>query len=235
MGSLKLLNIVESINKDIVYSERDMFEGFDESELREDYPTGFSFEAFKAARSYSQKMTYARYHLGKPIGTGTSRVVYRIDETKVLKLAKNRKGIAQNEAEINWYGDTYYDDILAQVIDYDRDNSYWTEMEIAFKVKQEDFQRLWGVKLKDVDLYLRNRESENKGGRGYFHINQETKDKLDENDNVAHLVSFMYDSDNKAGDLTKLNSWGKVKRPYGETLVLIDFGLTDEVYKSYYS
>ena len=225
------MDIVQVLNE----SERDMFEGFDEQELTEVYPEGFSFDTFKNIRNYAQRMAYARFHLGKPIGTGSSRVVYRVDETKVLKLAKNRKGIAQNEAEINWYGDAYYDDILAQVIDYDYDNSYWTEMEIAFKVKQDDFLRLWGVKLKDMELYLRNREFENRGRREIYHIDKEVKNKLDENDNIQHLVSFMYDSDGKAGDITKLNSWGKVQRPYGETLVLIDFGLTDEVYKSYYS
>lgn len=225
------MDIVQVLNE----SERDMFEGFDDQELSEDYPEGFSFETFKGIRSYAQKMVYAKYHLGRPIGTGSSRVVYRVDDTKVLKLAKNRKGIAQNEAEINWYGDTYYDDIIAQVIDFDHESSYWTEMEIAFKVKETDFLRLWGIKLKEMELYLRNREFENKGRKALYHIDKELVHKLDENDNVQHLVSFMFDSDGKAGDITKLNSWGKVKRPYGETLVLIDFGLTDEIYKSYYS
>lgn len=37
--------------------------------------------------------------LGNPIGNGSSRMVFQISDERVLKVAKNAKGIAQNEAE----------------------------------------------------------------------------------------------------------------------------------------
>ena len=230
MSILKLFNIFESISR----PERDMFEGFNEMELSEEYPKGFDLGQFKSLYSYAKKMKYAESHLGKPLGRGSSRVVYRIDETKVLKLAKNRKGIAQNEAEINFYGNTYYDDIIAQVIDFDRDNNLWVEMELALKPKKSDFNRLWNVNIDDLHYYLDNRYREQNGLKHRFSLPDDVKSDLDNNEDVGQLVSFMYDSVTLPADLSRINSWGLVKRPYGESLVLIDFGFTEEVYESYY-
>jgi hypothetical protein len=226
---MKLTDIYESIKP-----ERDMFEGFNETELSEEYPTGFSFDEFKKIRSYRGKMNYARQYLGKPLGTGSSRVVYRVDNDKVLKLAKNEKGIHQNEAETNFYGDAYYEDIIAKVIDFDDQDGYWTEMELAFRAKHDDFKRLWGIKFKDLYFYLERRYQENNGRQPTWSIDEKIKEELDNSDDVMHLVSFMFDSTTLPSDLCKMNSWGIVKREYGDALVLIDFGFTDEVYESYY-
>lgn len=205
-----------------------------ELELTEDYPVGFDINEFKNIWSYAGKMRFAEEHLGKPIGRGTARVVYRVDKDKVLKLAKNKKGIAQNEAEGQWYGENYYDDIIAKVIDYDEKQHLWVEMEIAIRAKKSDFKRLWGIDFTDLWGYLKKRYWENKGRQSMFHIDQETVEELDENDNVQHLVSFMYDSNSSDGDLTKINSWGLVNRSDGEYVVLIDFGLNEDVYSTYY-
>jgi len=228
MGRIKLYDIVtESI-------ERDMFEGFDETELSEDYPIDFDIFSFKNINGYAAKLRYAELYLGKPLGRGTARVVYRVDNDKVLKLAKNKKGIAQNEVEINWSGDNYYGDIMARIFDYDRDESLWVEMELAFRAKKSDFKRLWGVDLNEMYYYLRNKSEENKGKRGFFHIEPEIKEQLDNNDNVQHLLEFVLDADTNAGDLGRISSWGLVKRTGGMALVLIDYGLTSDVYESYY-
>ena len=230
MKKLKLLSIYESLNG----VERDVFEGFDEMELSEDYPESFDFNEFKDIRSYGGKLRYAETHLGKQLGSGSSRIVYRVDNNKVLKIAKNAKGIAQNEVEINWYGESYYDSIIANVIDYDRENSLWVEMELAFKVKNSDFERLWGVKIDDLKKYLSNMDRENHGKKGFYDIPTDIKYKLDESEDVNTLVSFMLDSDSPSGDLGRKSSWGLVNRKNGEYLVLVDFGLTNEVYQTYY-
>ena len=227
MGQIKLY--------DIITESRDVLEGFNEAELSEDYPVNFDIFSFKNMRSYAEKIRYAQEYLGKPIGRGSSRLVYRIDENKVLKIAKNKKGIAQNEAEINWADDYYFEDILAKIFDYDRDNSYWTEMEVAYRATINDFRRLWGINFKDLWGYLENKNEENRGRRSMFHIDPELREQLDNNEYVANVVDFMMNSDSPDGDLSKLNSWGRVHRPNGDVLVLIDFGLTNNVYQSYYA
>lgn len=228
---MKLLKLYDLLLESV---DRDMFEDVDESQLSEDYPVNFDIFQFKNIRSYAEKLRYAKEHLGNPIGKGSSRSVYRVDTYKVLKLAMNKKGVAQNEVEINWGGDSYYAQVLADVFDYDRDNHYWVEMEVAFKPKKSDFTKLWNIKFDDLQFYLGNKREENRGRRGRWYIDPEVKNRMNENEHVQLLLSFMYDSDATPGDLSKLNSWGLVRRQDGENLVLIDFGLTNEVYESYY-
>lgn len=224
-----------SLYEILLESERDMYEGFNDVELSEDYPEGFDINEFKNINSYAGKMRFAEQHLGKPIGRGSARVVYRVDENKVLKLAKNKKGISQNNAETDWFNDSYYDDIHAKVIDFDDKNNIWVEMELAFRVKKSDFQRLWGIKFEDLGFYLKKRYFENRGQQSMFSVSSEVKEVMDESDEVQHLVAFMYDSDSPDGDLGRISSWGLVKREDGEYLVLIDFGLNQSTYNSYYS
>ena len=221
---MKLIDIV------LLNEEEELWE----LELTEDYPVGFDINEFKNIWSYAGKMRFAKEHLDKPIGNGSARVVYRVDENKVLKLAKNKKGKAQNEAEGQWYQESYYDDIIANVIDYDFEEHLWVEMELAIRAKRPDFKRLWGINFDDLFFYLKKRYFENHGRKSMFHIDDETVKELEEIDEVNHLVSFMYDSSAPDGDLSKLNSWGLVKRSDGEYLVLIDFGLNEEVFKTYY-
>lgn len=224
--------ISENIDKPI----RDMFEGFNEEELTEEYPVNFDLNQFKNIPSYAGKLRYAQEHLGKPIGNGSSRVVYRVDETKVLKLAKNKRGIAQNEAECDaGYNNYYYDDIIAKVFDFDDKDYIWSEMEIAFKTKKSDFKRLWNIDYEYLPLYLYNRYCEEHGKKIVYGFNDDVQSSFDESDEVGSLVSFMFEYDTPSGDLGKLNSYGIVKRDGEEQLVLIDFGLTNNVYSTYYS
>jgi len=227
MGRIKLCSVI--------LESRDVLEGFNDVELGEEYPVGFNLDEFKNLWSYAKKLRYAEEHLGKPLGRGSSRVVYRVDNDKVLKLAKNKKGLAQNEAEIDWANDSYFDNILAHIFDYDTEKHLWVEMELELRTKKSDFKRLWDVDLDDLDTYLRNFYDRNNGRRASFHQDEEVKDKLDNNEEVMNLVDFMMNSDSQPGDLTKSNSWGLVKREGHETLALIDFGLTSSVYDNYYS
>lgn len=203
-----------------------------ESLLDEDYPTSFDMEKFKSLRKYSERVKYCDANLQK-ISSGSARVVYKIDNEKVLKLAKNEKGIAQCEVEIQWGNDYYFGGILAKTLDSHPDG-LWVEMELAKKVTKGDFKRLIGFDFNILNLYLRNSEWEMKGQRGMFGIDPEIKNILDENEFVTELKSLMDAMDAPAGDLTKLNSYGLVLRDGHPSIVLIDFGLTNQVYSDYY-
>jgi hypothetical protein len=224
---MKLLDILsESFKK-----ERDMFEGINDADLNELASKDFDVNKFKSLNSYAKKIKYAKEMMGKPLGTGSSRMVFIIDDTKVLKLAKNKKGLIQNEVEIGWADDYYFDDILANVIDFD-ENNLWVIMELAKKVKKSDFKRLWGINFEDMYLYLNYVYAINHGKRSY--IRDEVKEIMDESEDVSKVVDFMLNGDSLAGDLGNVSSWGLVKRDGVETLVLIDFGITNKIYQSYY-
>ena len=124
--------------------------------------------------------------------------------------------------------------VLLQYFDFDRYDHLWVEMELAIRAKPTDFRRLWGVEQQYLDLYLLNKDVENRGRRSPFYLDEPIQKKLDENDTVQLLISFMLDSDSPANDLGRISSWGIVKRNGKDHLVLIDFGLTNEVYDTYY-
>ena len=107
------------------------------------YPTSFNMEEFKSIRSFADRVKYCENRL-KKLGAGTSRRVYQIDNEKCLKLAKNRKGIAQNIEEINLGNDMYAGSCFAKVYDYDQ-NGLFVEMELARKAKVGDFKRITGL------------------------------------------------------------------------------------------
>ena len=61
------------------------------------------------------------------------------------------------------------------------------------------------------------------------------KERLDENEFVSAIQDFMANIDAPAGDFGRLNSYGIVQRNGQDDIVLIDFGLTNDVYQTYYS
>ena len=66
--------------------------------MGEDYPSSWNIEEFKSLRSFAERKRYCDANLQK-IASGSGRIVYKVDNQKVLKLAKNKKGVAQNEIE----------------------------------------------------------------------------------------------------------------------------------------
>jgi len=109
---MKLYPILES-----VLSEEEVFETI-ETLMGEEYPSSFNMEEFKTLRSYSARVRYCETHLQR-IAAGTARVVFKIDNEKVLKLAKNQKGLAQNEVEISYSQYNDLEHVLARTFDYE--------------------------------------------------------------------------------------------------------------------
>ena len=76
--------------------------------IEEDYPASFNMDEFKMLRSFNARINYCQARL-KRISSGSSRIVYQIDDELVLKLARNVKGLAQNEAEVTAAHGRVYD------------------------------------------------------------------------------------------------------------------------------
>lgn len=204
------------------------------------YPVSFNMDEFKTLKTFAERIRYCQTRLQR-ISSGSARIVYQIDNEKVLKLAKNRKGIAQNEAEA---GDYYKNSIgcFAEIYDVD-DNYLWIEMQLARKAKMSDFKRLTGYDFKVMCQWIYNCKSRY-SRRGYIYdksydsiFNSEEFEKGLENYSIfaeiqEYLCNYQLES---VGDLTRLNSWGIVNDEYGqEQLVIIDSGLTDDVWDDYY-
>lgn len=203
-----------------------------EIKLTEDYPKNFDMDYFKKLKSFNQRIKYCEENL-KRISSGSSRIVYYIDDNKCLKLAKNKKGLAQNEVEYDYSNDYMLSSIVAEVFDVD-DDFLWIEMVLAKKVTKPIFKKVTGVDFetfKNILVYIHSQANP----RQYSAFNVDKPDKLDdyyEDEFVSGFIDYIGSYDVPVGDLKRLSSYGLVNN---KEIVLIDYGLTNDVYNSFYN
>jgi len=189
---------------------------------------------FLNINSYAGRMKYANENLQR-IGSGTGRVVYDIDGEKVLKLAKNAKGVAQNGAEggAGYYRDTQH--IVTEVFD-SADDDTWLISEKAKKVNEKRIKEVTGIpSLNDLFYFLRNYEEQSKGKREIFGQDKEMSEFFWENEFAQDLANFIANYGQNAGDMGRPSTYGEVLRDGQPSIVLTDYGLNDEVYDTHYS
>lgn len=196
------------------------------------YPENFSFEEFNNIRSYNGKLKYATERLRK-ISSGSSRVVYQVDNEKVLKIAKNKKGLAQNETEADWSKYAY--DVTAKVFETSPD-FFWVEMELAKKLTPTRFKQLTNISIQDMQTAMRalkNRMRPTKFST-FAKLSPEQEAEIYENEFYMDLERFIVDYDMETGDFGRLNSYGEVIREGEAKVVLVDFGVSQQTWNDYY-
>ena len=210
------------------------------------YPDTFNLDEFKGIRSFAEKVRYCKQRLTY-LGKGRSRIVFQIDENTVLKLAYNKKGIAQNESESRVKNDYYLRDLDLFAEVYDVDDEYlWLEMESARKAKSADFKKITGYGFRIFYYWLQYCYNILIKGYNEFRFIPEEYHALFkngsnfytnfENSIFAKVEDYIRNYDVEGvGDLQRISSWGVVKDNNGnERLVLIDNGLSNEVIEKYY-
>lgn len=189
---------------------------------------------FLNINSYAGRIRYPNQNLER-IGSGSGRIVYNIDGEKVLKLARNAKGVAQNETEagIGQYRDTQH--IVTEVFEY-ADNDTCIISEMAKKVNEKRIKELTGIpSLNDLFYFLRNYEEQSKGKNKIFGMDKELEEFFYENEFAQDLSNFIANYGQNAGDMGRPSTYGEVLRDGQPTIVLTDYGLNDEVYSTHYS
>lgn len=182
---------------------------------------------------YSQRASFARLKALldskdiEYISSGSSRLVYKVSDTKVLKIAKNRKGVAQNSTEADWALRNY--GVAAEW--YDVSNEYiWIESEFCTKARTVDFVKQTGHSFRyfcDCIAYYKY----DRNGRPYARKPENYESTWDEENLLAYMYNYLGDFDPPIGDLMRISSYGINTK--GE-LVLTDTGLSDIVYNDYY-
>jgi len=188
-------------------------------------------DKFKKISTFIGRINFANEHLEK-IGSGSGRVVYKIDDYRVFKIAKNNKGVAQNEVEIRLSDDIYAPDIITKIYEY-ADNYSWIIAERAKKISLGRFRELTNVN----DLYkLKNYlECSINPNKCYYGNVDELNKIFDDNEFAQELLDLVVNFSISVGDFGRLSSYGEVVRD-GESLVVItDYGLNDEVYEKHYN
>jgi hypothetical protein len=156
----------------------------------------------------------------------------------VLKLAKNKKGLGQNYTEYSLSKDNMCGDIVAATFDSHPDD-LWIEMELAAPVTESDMETFFECKLSDLLVYLEKfyytYVSPNPAMASFDYLDDSLREKLDEHEFLYELKQVMSAYTINPADFCKKDSYGKVIRNGSKEIVLIDYGITDEVYNTYYS
>lgn len=192
----------------------------------------FSYDELSSLSHFSERVAYCKKHLGNPIGNGSSRIVFQIDDEKCLKLAKNSKGLAQNNAEFDWYAQSY--GVLPNIYESADDNS-WILVEYVIPAKVKDIEVCLGVNFKTFQRFVRTAYSYYSRFRSYGSLSDEEFSQMCENNEwFKSLYDYMSDYQLPCGDILRLANLGMVLRDGQPQIVILDSGLTQQVYDEYY-
>ena len=222
--SLKYENIIRTI----VITEKQ------HKMLQEAADEHFSLEELSAIQSFRGRFNYCTQHLGKHIGKGSSRATFQIDDEKVLKLAWNNKGMGQNITEMQ----TYTASIFPNVYDYD-ENGKWIISEFVLPAKSQDFKHCFGMTFQQFASFISASGKYRFGGR-YWNAMPENEwiSYLENNEELSEFDEYIGNYGNHSftpvGDMTRLCNYGLTHRNGEATIVLLDSGLSEDVWNTYY-
>jgi len=201
--------------------------------LKEAMDDTFNLDELSSLPSYNARFKYCTQHLGKHIGKGSSRATFQLDDEKILKLAWNEKGVAQNEEEQRAYGD----DIFPEVYECDL-NGYWLISEFVLPAKAQDFKQCFGMTFKEFVSFIYACGAYRFGRTNLlWHAMEEEKyiELLDTNEDLAAFDDYIGNYGYiVVGDMTRMCNYGLTKRNGEPHIVLLDSGLTEDVWNNFY-
>lgn len=206
---------------------------------------GFRVDMLRQLPSFRAKIRYCNQWLGPYMGSGSSRLVYEIDDNVVLKLAKNNKGIAQNEKEYSIKNDNYKSDfnIFPKVFNgSDEENFQWILAESVVPAEADDFKKATGFPWKIVKQFIVTvfnryayRMSRLEGS-----LTDEQYEKImeydEENSYFFHeLEDYLSNYQvSPVNDYFRIANWGLTLRGNQPYMVILDDGIDDEILDKYY-
>lgn len=201
-------------------------------------PPDWDKSKYKSSVSFAQRIRYA-VERAKKIGTGSARVAFEIEyqgRPTILKIAKNKKGIAQNEYEATILDDYYVEGlgITIPMIDHDEENEdpTWLHVEKAEKMKPTQFKKFFnGLNPFELIQLVNYMTSKVRMDKTVEYPVEKYNEIAESNESVSGLIDFVSNYNISPADFTRLANWGIYKnRP-----VIIDVGASTEVLKQHYS
>lgn len=173
--------------------------------------------------TYHARKKYAERNL-KHLSSGSSRIVYLTPEKTILKLAKNDRGIAQNKAEANPKMKSKY---LNKILKHAH-NHAWIETTFLKKITEKQFKKQTGLEFNDFGDAIRFGLKSISSSKGLE--KPDNFDEVEESEIYKEVKDVGERFKLMPGDIARISSWGtKDDHP-----VLIDAGLTKDVYEEYY-
>jgi hypothetical protein len=198
---------------------------------------GFRVDTLRSCKSFDEMARYCTKMLGEPIGVGSSRVVFQIDDEVVLKLARNDAGIAQNKEEMKIGLHSGLNYVPLAFNGSDEENGIWIISEYVLPAEKDDFRKVFGIKFEDVSAFCRYLELAKNDTfyekcvrdifRHYSWCVMGTK-LLKE----IKLLSDKFES--LISDLSRIDNWGMCRRDGKTYMVMLDPGCNEEIYNKFY-
>lgn len=203
-------------------------------------PSDWDASVYTPQTSYKKRIDYAVARAQKS-GKGSSRTAFTIQHEgrpTILKVAHNRKGMGQNEAEADLLSDYTLQNlgIAIPIIDYDEEHPQpvWIHTEKATKATEKQLCAIMKCPslhvLVDHASYIAN-------GENASNLQNWLRERMSEDD----LETFFEYSDKltdlsvsyniNINDFRRAANWGLVN---GNQPVVIDLGFTHDVAKTYY-
>lgn len=183
--------------------------------------------------SFKKRVDYAK-QMALKLGSGSSRIAFEIPyegRKTVLKVAKNKKGVAQNKAEYDILTDGYYSklEIFIPCIDADERGFTWIHTEYASKATVSGFVKECGLTPDQLVNYATNQNRHKyKSAARWEHTYDESNINYESpliNDMIELAHSDMID----IHDCSRIANWGIYQGQY----VIIDAGFNDDTKKLY--
>ena len=164
--------------------------------------------------------------LGEPISKGSARAVFQIDDTRVLKLAYNMRGVAQNKAEVTVYQQAPDKKFMPIVYnDSDMENYFYVISEYVLTAEYEDFKKVVGIPFYLLESFISNNKLES------------AMKSYEDMPKVHDLLQYLITMSNMGVDIfdwTVISNWGLTKRNGREAIVTLDNGFTTTVANNFY-
>jgi hypothetical protein len=196
-------------------------------------PDDWDKEIYDPRVPFKKRIAYAKA-MASRVGQGSSRIAFKIPyqgRDTILKVAKNRKGVAQNEAESDVLNDYVIDQIgiMIPMIDHDENGFTWIHTELATKVTLAQFKAACGGSPDDLVEYAARRFPNDYKKRGYTGTSQ-IKNINPEADLTERFIEYVGNYIPNISDYVSINNWGL----YNGNIVIIDVGFNDDVQQLYF-
>lgn len=195
-------------------------------------PDDWEADIFDQRVPFPTRVEYAKQK-ARGIGMGSARVAFIIPFqglTTVLKVARNRRGEVQNreEAKLLASRDARSSGLFIPLIDFDTRNSdpTWIQTALAREVGGAHFERLFGGDARALVAFAKQEVLGEEDTPGWINFS-----KFDpEHPFVQRFVSWYASTRANIDDYGNPGNWGM----YKGNLVIIDAGLTDDIFAQYY-
>ena len=198
---------------------------------------GFRVDVLTNSETFEERIAYCVKMLGNPIGTGSSRMVFQLDDNSVLKLARNDKGIGQNKEEIALGSNTEFSCFPKILNGTDVNNGLWVISEYVLPATKYDFPNVMRIPfrhIRDFVLAVKYSKDSERSKELLDRLYNAYRRKPDVINLFNDICKLYFKYRNEILDIARMPNWGICNRNGKTILVILDIGFSIDVKNNLY-